>query len=100
MKVKQVMHVGVQWVHPDTSVNKLAALMRDRDIGAIPIVLASATVPTHERALSIGCSHPIAAKSRAQSSAFSAFLARITAEAAARARSEQGNATAAAGQPC
>ena len=37
MKVRQVMHVGVQWVHPDTSVNKLAALMRDRDIGAIPI---------------------------------------------------------------
>jgi CBS domain-containing protein len=31
------MHAGVQWVDPDTSVKTLAALMRDHDIGAIPI---------------------------------------------------------------
>jgi CBS domain-containing protein len=37
MKVNQVMHAGVQWVDPDTSVKTLAALMRDHDIGAIPI---------------------------------------------------------------
>ena len=37
MKVKQVMHAGVKWVPPETSVDKLAALMRDHDIGAIPI---------------------------------------------------------------
>ena len=37
MKVKQAMHKGVQWVNPRTSVEKLATLMREHDIGAIPI---------------------------------------------------------------
>ena len=37
MKVKQAMHKGVQWVDPGTSVEKLARLMREHDIGAIPI---------------------------------------------------------------
>jgi CBS domain-containing protein len=37
MKVKQAMHKGVQWVGPGTSVNQLAKLMREHDIGAIPI---------------------------------------------------------------
>jgi CBS domain-containing protein len=37
MKVKQAMHKGVQWVEPGTSVEKLASLMREHDIGAIPI---------------------------------------------------------------
>ena len=37
MKVKQAMHKHVQWVDPGTSVEKLAALMRQHDIGAIPI---------------------------------------------------------------
>ena len=37
MKLKQAMHKGVQWVHPGTSVNQLATLMREHDIGAIPI---------------------------------------------------------------
>ena len=37
MKVKQAMHKGVQWVEPGTSVAQLAALMREHDIGAIPI---------------------------------------------------------------
>jgi|SRR5436190_5913607 len=37
MKVKQAMHKGVQWVGPGTSVEQLARLMREHDIGAIPI---------------------------------------------------------------
>jgi CBS domain-containing protein len=37
MKVKDVMHEGVDWVRPDTPVTELAKLMRDHDVGAIPI---------------------------------------------------------------
>jgi CBS domain-containing protein len=37
MKVKEVMHKGVDWVGPDTPVTDLAKLMRQHDIGAIPI---------------------------------------------------------------
>lgn len=37
MKVKEVMHKGVEWVGPETPVTELAKLMRGRDIGAIPI---------------------------------------------------------------
>jgi CBS domain-containing protein len=37
MKVKKAMHKGVQWADPSTSVTKLAKLMREHDIGAIPI---------------------------------------------------------------
>jgi CBS domain-containing protein len=37
MKVKKAMHKGVQWADPGTSVIKLAKLMREHDIGAIPI---------------------------------------------------------------
>jgi CBS domain-containing protein len=37
MKVKEAMHKGVDWVSPDTPVPELAKLMRDRDVGAIPI---------------------------------------------------------------
>jgi CBS domain-containing protein len=37
MKVKEAMHKGVEWVSPDTPISELAKLMRDRDIGAIPI---------------------------------------------------------------
>jgi CBS domain-containing protein len=37
MKVKEAMHKGVDWVGPDTPVNELAKLMRQHDIGAIPI---------------------------------------------------------------
>ena len=31
------MHKGVDWVSPDTPVTELAKLMRDHDVGAIPI---------------------------------------------------------------
>jgi CBS domain-containing protein len=37
MKVKDAMHKGVDWVSPDTPVTGLAKLMRDHDVGAIPI---------------------------------------------------------------
>lgn len=37
MKVQDVMHKGTTWAAPDTSLEKLARLMRVLDIGAIPI---------------------------------------------------------------
>ena len=37
MKVKAAMHKGVEWVGPDTPITELAKLMREHDIGAIPI---------------------------------------------------------------
>ena len=37
MKVKDAMHKGVEWVGPDTPVHELAKLMREYDVGAIPI---------------------------------------------------------------
>lgn len=37
MKVKDAMHAGVTWVEPDTRVGELARMMRDQDIGSIPI---------------------------------------------------------------
>jgi CBS domain-containing protein len=37
MKVKDAMHKGVDWVSPETPVTELAKLMRDQDIGSIPI---------------------------------------------------------------
>src|SRR4026209_1756230 len=37
MKVREAMHEGVEWVGPDTPVIELAKLMREHDIGAIPI---------------------------------------------------------------
>ena len=37
MKVKDVMHPGATWVDPNTPVAELAKMMRDEDIGSIPI---------------------------------------------------------------
>jgi CBS domain-containing protein len=37
MQVKQAMHAGAQWVEPGTPLLELARLMRDHNIGAIPI---------------------------------------------------------------
>lgn len=37
MKVKEAMHKGVDWAAPDTPLAELAKLMRQHDIGAIPI---------------------------------------------------------------
>jgi CBS domain-containing protein len=37
MKVKSAMHDGAVWLSPDTPLPKLAKMMRNQDIGAIPI---------------------------------------------------------------
>jgi CBS domain-containing protein len=37
MKVKEAMHKGVQWIGPDTPVTEVAKLMREHDIGALPV---------------------------------------------------------------
>ena len=37
MKVKDLMHKGVQWVSPDTPLRMLAQKMLEKDIGAIPV---------------------------------------------------------------
>jgi len=37
MKVKEVMHKGVEWVGAETPLIEIAKLMRQHDIGAIPI---------------------------------------------------------------
>ena len=37
MKVQSAMHKGVEWVGPDTPVTELAKLMRQHDVGSIPI---------------------------------------------------------------
>jgi CBS domain-containing protein len=37
MKVKDVMHRGVSWVEPTTSVREIARMMRDNDIGSVPV---------------------------------------------------------------
>lgn len=37
MKVREAMHKGAEWVGPDTPIRELAKMMRESDIGAIPI---------------------------------------------------------------
>lgn len=37
MKVKQAMHAGVDWCAPDTRLSDIAKIMRDADVGAVPI---------------------------------------------------------------
>lgn len=37
MKVKDVMHKGVSWVQPDTSLSAIAKIMKAEDIGAVPV---------------------------------------------------------------
>lgn len=37
MQVKDVMHPGVRWVEPNTSLTEIARIMRNHNIGAIPI---------------------------------------------------------------
>lgn len=37
MKVKEAMHRGVEWVSPDTPLAEIAKLMRQHDIGSIPV---------------------------------------------------------------
>ena len=37
MKVKEAMHKGVKWCDPDTPVSEIARMMREQDVGAVPI---------------------------------------------------------------
>ncbi|MBS0252712.1 MAG: CBS domain-containing protein [Proteobacteria bacterium] len=37
MKVKDAMHKGAEWVAPDTLVSDVARMMKDLDIGAVPV---------------------------------------------------------------
>ena len=37
MKIKDVMHRGVEWFEPGTAIAEIARKMRDEDIGAVPI---------------------------------------------------------------
>ncbi|HEX7076293.1 MAG TPA: CBS domain-containing protein [Hyphomicrobiaceae bacterium] len=37
MKVSEVMHPGVHWVEPGTPILEIAKLMRDQDIGSLPV---------------------------------------------------------------
>ncbi|WHI45540.1 CBS domain-containing protein [Microbulbifer sp. JMSA004] len=37
MKVKHAMHEGATWCTPDTPLQELAKILRDEDIGAVPI---------------------------------------------------------------
>jgi len=37
MKVKDMMHKGLECVSPDTAINLIAKKMRDLDVGAIPV---------------------------------------------------------------
>jgi CBS domain-containing protein len=38
MKIKELMHEGVEAVSPDTSIAVVAKTMRDKDIGAVPVL--------------------------------------------------------------
>ena len=37
MKVKEAMHEGVEWRAPDTPIADIAKVMKDSDVGAVPI---------------------------------------------------------------
>lgn len=37
MKVKSAMHERVDWVTPETPITEIAQMMRDHDIGAVPV---------------------------------------------------------------
>jgi predicted transcriptional regulator len=37
MKVKEAMHSGVEWCAPDTPIKDISVLMREKDVGAVPI---------------------------------------------------------------
>ncbi|MEX2488844.1 MAG: CBS domain-containing protein [Pseudomonadales bacterium] len=37
MKVQEAMHSGVDWRNPETPLTEIASIMREHDVGAIPI---------------------------------------------------------------
>ncbi|OJY67009.1 MAG: inosine-5-monophosphate dehydrogenase [Sphingobium sp. 66-54] len=36
-KVADIMHSGVEWVSPDARLSEVARIMKDKDIGAVPV---------------------------------------------------------------
>ncbi|MCA1440614.1 CBS domain-containing protein [Ensifer sp. IC4062] len=37
MKISEAMHSGVRWISPDTDLRTVARIMKDEDIGALPV---------------------------------------------------------------
>ena len=37
MKVSEAMHKGVNWVTPDASLAQVTKIMKDNDVGAVPV---------------------------------------------------------------
>ena len=37
MFIKEIMHPGADWISPDTSLQDAARMMRDKDIGCLPV---------------------------------------------------------------
>ena len=37
MKVKEAMHKGVEWRKPTTPISEIAKVMKENDVGAVPI---------------------------------------------------------------
>lgn len=37
MKVKDIMHVGANWISPSATIPEIARLMREQDIGSLPV---------------------------------------------------------------
>ena len=37
MKIKDAMHNGVSWVEPNTPIPQIAKIMRENNIGAVPV---------------------------------------------------------------
>ena len=56
MKVKDMMHKGVECVSPDTAINAVARRMRELDVGAIPVASNGALVGmVTDRDIAIRC---------------------------------------------
>ncbi|MEI3854849.1 MULTISPECIES: CBS domain-containing protein [unclassified Ensifer] len=37
MKISEAMHPGARWISPETDIKTIARIMRDEDIGALPV---------------------------------------------------------------
>jgi len=69
MKVKDVMHRGVTWVEPTTTIREIARMMRDNDIGSVP-------VGENDRLVGIVTDRDIICRGVADGADFSALSAR------------------------
>lgn len=36
-KISEIMHRGVEWVSPSTKLSEVAQIMKEKDIGAVPV---------------------------------------------------------------